>query len=282
MGLGKKLLAKARLYTRRKKDVSKEIVVKDFGDFEVKIIYSTDYLNNIIEIQPYIVFLIVIDISKEDLMKDFTDKLIPFIKTIINVKYIVKCKDNKLYCYIGLTDISLKKISEYLYPDGSDISFILSRLMRTFNDEMNNEFLCDVIPNKFINNTDRIYKEYLTPIRNASTSDWNIIHIDKIPNINGVFSDTDIMYMTNICVIIPELDHPILLDIIDTLREYFKGNSETKNFIDQMNKDAYFNIVNNTNLIDYAQHCKIIYNNINCDTYDDVDEVLEESEEIID
>ena len=103
MGLIKKLFKKYSVRFR-KKDISIiDNQLKDYGDFDIDIVYARDYLLKLdnMTIKPYIVFCIVIDISKEDIIRDYYDNFIPFI-TSIDTDYIVNTKDNKLYTYVGL------------------------------------------------------------------------------------------------------------------------------------------------------------------------------------
>lgn len=294
----KKLYRKIEVRHRKKdndEEVNKVIQVKDYGDYHIEIIYMNDYINKKFInnedlkylIEPYIVFFINFSLDNKDIIDDYYNKLLPFLKTIRYVNHIDTIKDNKIYCYIGLYGVSIKDILKIYYPDGKDISFILSNIISLFNDYCNNEFCKDIIPLDLLNEVDKL--PYTTPIRSFNLTDNNILYIDKIPNINEVFTVEQILYMTNIVIYredwVNKISESIYVSMeypcIKLLRAILNNEDnmyKCKDILYQLENDSYFTICG-TNLLKYSQHCKSIKYNIFSDSnylYDEIDEVIDD------
>ena len=300
----KELYRKTEVRNRKKdtdEEVAKVIKIEDYGDYNIQIVYVNDYINksfseeDLNKIEPYIVFSIIFDIDKEDITKDFYNNLLPFLDTIPSAKYTSSydSENRKLYSYVGLYGFSLDFIFDMYYSKGKNISFILSNMIQSIYEELNNTRFSQFIPMKFINQSDEL-PDYKGTFRTTSTSTYNILGIDKIPNVNNIFSTNQLVYMANIYICMDyiknqDIGYPegfgYTYSLFKFLRSIYKSAdiyTRNKDIIFQIENDAYFTI-NGINLRKYAQQCKFIKYNIYSDEselYDDVDEVLEENETI--
>ena len=300
----KEVYRKTEVRNRKKdtdEEVAKVIKIEDYGDYNIQIIYVNDYINksfseeDLNKIEPYVVFSIIFDIDKEDITKDFYNNLLPFLDTIQSTKYTTSydSESRKLYSYIGLYGFSLDFIFDIYYSKGRDISFILSNMIQLIHEELNNTRFSEFIPIKFINQVDEL-PDYKGTFRTTSTSTYNILGIDKIPNVNNMFSTDQLVYMSNVYICI---EYTKIQDIVYSegfgytyslfkfLQSIYKSidiYTRNKDIVFQIENDAYFTI-NGINLRKYAQQCKFIKYNIYNDEselYDDVDEVIEENETV--
>lgn len=285
MGLIKKLFKKYSVRFRKKDTSIIDNQLKDYGDFDIDIVYARDYLLKLdnMTIKPYIVFCIVIDISKEDIIRDYYDNFIPFI-TSIDTDYIVNTKDNKLYTYVGLNKFTILDIIDHLYPDGKDISYILSNMMTVFFGEMNTEPIFVDERFKYRNTVDKIPHTENFIMRSKNNVENNVLFMDKIPNINNAFTPYQLLSLGYIGISTGNYGI-YYYNIIDILKYYTKSskcvgiNSVS---LDTIKNDNYFNInIHGTSIhiFKYAQQNKTINKNIYRDyesIYDDIDEVVDD------
>lgn len=291
------------MFRRKDKNALIENPLKDYGDFDIDIIYSTDYLQSIGEykVPICIIFCIVIDSTKEDIIRDYYDKFIPFL-SYNNINHIFNIKDNKLYTYVRLEREDIFDIIDYIYPDGKDISFILSNMMTVFFNEMNTVEIFDqdkYSEFKYRNEVDKIPHTEYFKIRSKTNSYTNILFMDRIPNINEVFTTLQILLITKIYMfkynkyesICPKMstNYIYITDVIYSIFDINNGIGEDYPYVIDLYKaleniienDSYFNInVHNSsvNLLQYARTNKAMNKYIysNESLYNDIDEVVDD------
>lgn len=305
MGKLKNLFKKYLVMFRRKdKNALIENPLKDYGDFDIDIIYSTDYLQSIGEykVPICIIFCIVIDSTKEDIIRDYYDKFIPFL-SYNNINHIFNIKDNKLYTYVRLEREDIFDIIDYIYPDGKDISFILSNMMTVFFNEMNTVEIFDqdkYSEFKYRNEVDKIPHTEYFKIRSKTNSYTNILFMDRISNINEVFTPLQILSITKIFILkdtnaYKPIDpreltsYTYITDTINMIFDVHNRNAGDYIYIIDLYKaleniienDSYFNINvhnNSVNLLQYARTNKAMNKYIysNESLYNDIDEVVDD------
>lgn len=282
------------------KDIDKVIKVEDYGEYNIQIVYTNDYINKYMEssimkfIKPHVVFLIQLPLDKKDIIDDYFEKLLPFINiNIKNPKYIISIKDNTLYSYISLNNTELEIIFREYYSSVDPISFILSKIVTLFNEELNNVMYEKYIPESDLNYVDTLphYKNIFRTYKNSCN---NIVYIDDIPNVvdhNGekVFTMNQLLTLINIFFII-DPEYPVR-DIEGYVEDTFEYSilgflkhalcsenniSFYRHILYQLENDSYCYIYGK-NLLKYIQQSKLIRDNIHNEDsgyYDDIDEVL--------
>lgn len=275
-------------------DIDKVIKVEDYGDYNIQIVYTNDYLNKNIpneiksHIKPHVVFLLQMQLDKDDIIKDYFDNLLVFMNiNLKNHKYIMSIKENTLYSYISLNDSDLKILFEKYYSSIDSISFLLSKMISLFNDELNNEMYSKYIPERYINYVDTL-PFYKNNFRSFSNTMNNVIYIDNIPNISykeeKVFSINQLLTITNIFIITDTVIDGYDYDeyeynLLDFLKYalYSENNRDmVKDILFQLENDSYFYIYGK-NLLKYVQQNKLVINNIYNEDhmyYNDIDEII--------
>lgn len=295
----KGIIKKFTIRFRRKdsdKDIDKVIKVEDYGDYNIQIVYTNDYLNKHISdnikpyIKPHVVFLLQLPLDKKDIINDYFEKLLPFM--IINLKdpkYIISIKDNILYSYISLNNTNLNIIFEKYYSSIDPISFILSKMVSLFNEELNNEMYKKYIPEKDLNYVD-VLPSYKNTFRTFKDTTNNIVYIDDIPNINyndeKVFTINQLLILTDIFFVFEPntniegyVEGTYEYNLLGFLKYalYSENNMDLyKTILYQLENDSYCYIYGK-NLLKYIQQSKLIRDNIHSDDsvyYDDIDEVI--------